>query len=663
MSTHLCSPAVVVLVWAAVLLPSRQAALQAADASPAASTRPAPAAVPSPMDQSAADKLIKSIFVTEYAVKTPAGRQQLAGKLLAQAAQSQDDPAARYVLLREARDLWAMTGDVPSALIAIDALAEGFAVNGDDLRIETFRIATTSGPAGAKASAEAAIALAEQAMRSDRVEAVGRLAIAAEQAARAGKDATLMKSIGDRAAALRRAEAEAKAAADARVRLATNPDDPTSNGILGKYVAVARGDWPRALPMLAKGSDPNWKSIATRELAAAPPAEIADAWWTFADQQPEPAKSAIRRHAADIYRSALPTLGGLTKALAERRVAEYPAAAAAASGASTTPGVTPPPVKPGTRRPFRSGSGTLFANGDDRFELALNGKVIAQGGHDVVQTAVTVSVGDVILVKLTNAKYEKGFCAAVRLEDGRHLITHRQTWRSYTPKNADDWTNPTGVTDVKACGRGHDNYLFTKFNHAFSAGQETLWSASLADQSAYLFHKVTEDSVVDPQAAIAPARSAKRHKGTLYANGDDTFVLHINGQRVCHGTTEVVEVPVEIGVGDVITVKGTNSTYEKGFACVIKLESGKVVISDRASWKSYAPRNELLWFAPSEVVNVKPAGIGEMDYLREKFDKVLPVDRDALWTSDKDSRGVSYLALGITEDSLVTPRPAPAKAK
>ena len=51
-------------------------------------------------------QVIKQIFASDYAAaKTAEGKADLLKKLLAQAENTNDDPAAKYVLLCEARDL------------------------------------------------------------------------------------------------------------------------------------------------------------------------------------------------------------------------------------------------------------------------------------------------------------------------------------------------------------------------------------------------------------------------------------------------------------------------------------------------------------------------------------------------------------------------------
>src|SRR5262249_28055959 len=92
-------------------------------------------AVPDSAAISAAEKQIKEVFKAEYERKKPADVQALAGKLFQQAAETKEMTAPRFVLLREARDLAARSGDMALALQATDELCKGFAVNSLEYRV------------------------------------------------------------------------------------------------------------------------------------------------------------------------------------------------------------------------------------------------------------------------------------------------------------------------------------------------------------------------------------------------------------------------------------------------------------------------------------------------------------------------------------------------
>src|SRR5436309_2877970 len=85
--------------------------------------------IPDEAAQTKADALVKQLFKGEYANNDPAARRALAKKLLQQARDEKTDPAPRFVLFREARNLAASCGDIATALQAVDQMNRVFAID------------------------------------------------------------------------------------------------------------------------------------------------------------------------------------------------------------------------------------------------------------------------------------------------------------------------------------------------------------------------------------------------------------------------------------------------------------------------------------------------------------------------------------------------------
>src|SRR5947208_2899208 len=75
--------------------------------------------VPDEPSQARAERMVREVFATDYASHAPAARVALAHRMIQQANDTADDPAARFVLLREARDLASSAGDPGTAQRAI----------------------------------------------------------------------------------------------------------------------------------------------------------------------------------------------------------------------------------------------------------------------------------------------------------------------------------------------------------------------------------------------------------------------------------------------------------------------------------------------------------------------------------------------------------------
>ena len=103
-------------------------------------------------------------------------------------------------------------------------------------------------------------------------------------------------------------------------------NDPAKRLKLGKYWCFEVGDWPKGLPLLQGGSDPNFIKPAQLDLAGGGTREqrmaIADAWFklfnisTGADQQ------GIAARALFFYEDLLDEHTDIDKKIIERRIRE-----------------------------------------------------------------------------------------------------------------------------------------------------------------------------------------------------------------------------------------------------------------------------------------------------------------------------------------------------
>ncbi|MCY3020085.1 MAG: hypothetical protein NTW87_13795 [Planctomycetota bacterium] len=217
--------------------------------------------------QKDAEKLIKEVSKEDYAKTKPEDKAALAKKLLKQAEETKDDLAAKYVLWREAGTLAAQGGDMSTALAAVDKMAAEFTVD--------------------------AVALKKAALTT-----VGLVTRDAEQSRAIGGMRTLLDK----------------------------PDDPAANLLVGKHWCFSKGDWSTGLPSLAKCSVPALKAAAEAELAKPGEAQAqvaaAEGWWDAAENETEkPAKAAMQARAKYWYQKALPSLTGLARVKAEKRLA------------------------------------------------------------------------------------------------------------------------------------------------------------------------------------------------------------------------------------------------------------------------------------------------------------------------------------------------------
>lgn len=85
----------------------------------------------------------------------------------------------------------------------------------------------------------------------------------------------------------------------AQAKLVDSPDDPDANLTLGKYLAFDTGEWDKALPLLAKGSDKGLAAIAQKDIEGATTGPlkvgIGDGWVDLQKKFPKNRASILER--------------------------------------------------------------------------------------------------------------------------------------------------------------------------------------------------------------------------------------------------------------------------------------------------------------------------------------------------------------------------------
>lgn len=290
-------------------------------------TSPAKAAAPDAAAQSKAEKVIRDIFKKEYAARSPEERGSFANTLRKQAAETTNDPAARFVLLRESRDIGASAGDFTAAFDAIDELDRSFVVDPNEMKWTVLKSASRnlSSPAVQKEFISACLSLGKSGASNQNFDLAIRALSLAEPIARNAREFGLLTTVQSRNVEYARLKTEQVRVKAAEDRLASNHANAEDFLTVGQYLCFTKSEWERGLPLLAKSADPTLKPLAARENANpnTPLAqrELADAWWAFAEKMKGSSATHIRSHAATWYLKGMSGLSGLEKTLAEKRIA------------------------------------------------------------------------------------------------------------------------------------------------------------------------------------------------------------------------------------------------------------------------------------------------------------------------------------------------------
>jgi len=274
-----------------------------------------------------AEKQVRGIFKDEYAKKAPADINALARRLLAQAGEAGIEVPVRYVMLRDARDFGAQTGDIDTAFKAIDGLATSFDVDrlGAKTAILTKASATVKAADTALPVALGYAQVMEECIAAGLFDAGAGLSARGDAMAKLSADTLLQGRIQSAAKELAYLQKEAAAVKSARKVLDEKPTDPAANAAVGRFVCVSQGQWEKGLQMVVLGNEAPFKAAAEIELAvpadAKAQAALGDVWWALADKERAPeGKRRIQAHAAAWYEKSLAGLSGLAVAGVEAKL-------------------------------------------------------------------------------------------------------------------------------------------------------------------------------------------------------------------------------------------------------------------------------------------------------------------------------------------------------
>lgn len=295
-------------------------------------TQPTQQAIPNQSAQAHALSLIQNVFKADFADHSPAGRRELARKLLDQGIATNDDPAAKFVLLDESAEMSIDAGDAAVLAKAIDTLSSAFAVDAVAMKSRSYAIIAPAcwTPRQAEALTDACSAAIDQAITVDRYDEALRLqSVGQSAAARSQRIERIdeMRRRHDEILALRQQFAGAKSA---MAELQHHPDNPGACTRVGSFLCFVKSNWSAGLAVLVHCDDAALRSAARADLANPNDPEalcrVADAWWEISLKQSPVPRQHLQTRAVDFYRRALPSLDGLSKTIAAQRISVFEAA-------------------------------------------------------------------------------------------------------------------------------------------------------------------------------------------------------------------------------------------------------------------------------------------------------------------------------------------------
>lgn len=294
---------------------------------PAPTTRPA---LPQPdaEAQAKALKLVKEAFGDAYASKAPAERRALARKLLQQGVDTHDNLAARFVLLRDARDIAASAGDAGTAINAITQLERSFHVPALPMLLNAVTIAQRNcdSPEANTAAAHAALLGLERAVMAEEFSSAPLFLTVARAGAAKSQQVALVAQVQNRERELNALFTEHHRVDSARQTIRSMPNDPYACTVMGKYLCFSKGDWAAGLPLLTRCDQESLRNLAAAELASGGDstkrAAAANGWWDMAQTRTGLMRKHLRDRAAGHYRRIIDDSKGISHTIALGRLRE-----------------------------------------------------------------------------------------------------------------------------------------------------------------------------------------------------------------------------------------------------------------------------------------------------------------------------------------------------
>lgn len=282
-------------------------------------------------------ELVQDVYREEYEeAKTSEQKRALAARLLEDAEDCESE-ANRFAMLRVARNIAAQANDAELAMQVADKIASRFQLAaGNDAHVKAaleMKLAAILRSARGASLAEQFRSVVQQsqrvqdqAIRGDQFEMAKKAGECAIAAARRVRDVELVKEVAARNKQVGEIATDFLEVQQALTTLEANPTEPNANLLAGRYYGLVKGDWERALPMLALGADDNLKELATKELEAIDDpktmAEVGNGWWDLAQETKGPGRKILMSKAYGLYRTALPNLTGLSKTRTAKRMQE-----------------------------------------------------------------------------------------------------------------------------------------------------------------------------------------------------------------------------------------------------------------------------------------------------------------------------------------------------
>lgn len=242
-------------------------------------------------------------LIGELPKNASAAQRTEAARRLHETAAAADDDALLYVHLTEAVKLATAGDDLNLVVYLLEDLGRCFPIDATSLMSQSLGdiTARVRPPNDRKELVFTFLEAAGEQAKAERYDLASLIVNSAVTVAAKTTDTELKKEVHHRELEAEAGQKLFDLAEPARKTLSDQPDDADAHLAVGTYLAVARDDWPAALPHLAKGSDALVRTAAQAESQGqqdpARAATIGALWLDVAEKAELPAKAVDLEHA------------------------------------------------------------------------------------------------------------------------------------------------------------------------------------------------------------------------------------------------------------------------------------------------------------------------------------------------------------------------------
>ena len=133
----------------------------------------------------------------------------------------------------------------------------------------------------------------------------------------------------------------------------------------------------------------------------------------------------------------------------------------------------------------------IWANCDDIFTMSCDGKMLSTGRDSRAAEHLSTNLrrGSQVLVRVVDTGVAWGFSCVMKI-DGKTFESNLETWKSYTPKDPQNWNDPRGITGITNVQPGNNQKWKNAVVNAAGSPCTAIWGNGGLKSTNYLMFTI-----------------------------------------------------------------------------------------------------------------------------------------------------------------------------